>query len=150
FSLISGVGAKKLEQFGEMFLSVINDFADENNISPRDNPNKKQEKPAAKIKKTGPVFYVRTREQLAKKIPIDRIAENQDLKVATIINHIEKMVEAGEKLDLEYLKSPKKKYETIKAAFEKFGGNEMKPVFDHFDGKYSYDEIRLVRVLMSA
>lgn len=33
FSLISGVGSKKLEQFGEIFLSVINDFADENKIA---------------------------------------------------------------------------------------------------------------------
>jgi ATP-dependent DNA helicase RecQ len=54
FSLISGVGAKKLEQFGEMFLSVINDFTEENDISPRKNPNKKQDKLAklvGKIKK---------------------------------------------------------------------------------------------------
>ena len=50
FSLISGVGAKKLEQLGEIFLSVINDFVVENNISPRDNPNKKQDKLAGKIK----------------------------------------------------------------------------------------------------
>jgi RecQ family ATP-dependent DNA helicase len=149
FSLISGVGAKKLEQFGEIFLSVINDFAEENNISPKDNPNKKQEKPAAKIKKESPVFYVKTREQIAKKIPIDRIAESQNLQTATIINHIEKMIEAGEKLDLEYLRSPKKRYETIKAAFEDLGDDQLKPVFEHFERKYSYDEIRLVRVLMS-
>jgi len=149
FSLISGVGAKKLEQLGEIFLSVINDFAEENNISPKANPNKKQDKPAAKIKKEVPVFYVKTREQIAKKIPIDRIAENQNLQTATIINHIEKMIEAGEKLDLEYLKSPKKKYETIKAAFEELGDEQLKPVFEHFERKYSYDEVRLVRVLMS-
>ena len=51
FSLISGVGAKKLEQLGEIFLRVINDFVVENNISPRDNPNKKQDKLAGEIKK---------------------------------------------------------------------------------------------------
>ncbi|MFA5746568.1 MAG: RecQ family ATP-dependent DNA helicase [Candidatus Paceibacterota bacterium] len=148
FSLISGVGAKKLEQFGEIFLSAINDFAEENNISPKNNPNKKQEKPAIKAKNDKPVFYVKTREQIAKKIPIDKIAKSQNLQTATIINHIEKMIEAGEKLDLEYLRSPKKKYETIKAAFERIGGDQLKPVFEHFEGKYSYDEIRLARVLM--
>ena len=32
FSCINGVGAKKLEQFGEIFLNVINNFAQKNNF----------------------------------------------------------------------------------------------------------------------
>ncbi|MDD4874955.1 MAG: ATP-dependent DNA helicase [Candidatus Pacebacteria bacterium] len=41
FSLISGVGVKKLEIFGEIFLSAINNFMEENNISPKNILGKK-------------------------------------------------------------------------------------------------------------
>lgn len=148
FSRISGVGAKKLEQFGKIFLDVINNYAQNRNISPVAIPDNKAEKPAVKTRMRMPMFYAKTRELLIKKIPLDRIAKNQELHPSTIINHIEKLIDAGEKLDLEYLKLPKERYNIIKAAFEECSDERLKPVFEYLEGKYSYDELRLVRVLM--
>ena len=42
----------------------------------------------------------------------------------------------------------KEKYETIKNAFEEYGYERLKPVFDYLQEKFSYDELRLARVLM--
>lgn len=151
FSKIVGVGAKKLEQFGDIFMGRIKRFAKKHNI--------------ASIKKTGlnlgkekvirtiipkPQFYTKTRELIVKKIPINRIAKNQGFKIATIVNHIEKMLDSGVDLDLEYLKLPLDKYKRVKKAFTECGDERLKPVYEYLEGDYDYDYIRLVRVLIKS
>ncbi len=150
FKNIIGVGARKLEQFAVVFLKEINDFIRDNNISPENFPRKKIGLVQIGIKIRQPKFYSRTKELLIKKIPIERIAKNQDIKPGTVINHLEKLVDAGEKLDLEYLKLPSDRYKIIKIAFKECGDEWLKPVFEHLKGKYSYDELRLARVLIKA
>jgi ATP-dependent DNA helicase RecQ len=148
FAQISGVGAKKLEQFADIFLEIILNFTRENNLVPPARSDKKTGEPIARvIKVKSPTFYLRTRELLTKKIPLERIAKSQDLALSTIINHIEKLIDAGEKIDLEYLKLPLAKYEIIKQAFDECGDEKLKPVFEYLGGKYAYDDLRLVRVL---
>ncbi|MCK5061076.1 hypothetical protein KAR28_00835 [Candidatus Parcubacteria bacterium] len=46
-----------------------------------------------------------------------------------IINYIEKLIDAGEKLDLDYLKLPGDRFEIIKKTFLKCGNEKLKPVF---------------------
>lgn len=145
---ITGVGAKKLEQFGEEFLGVINKFKKENKIKEVELPKKVKEIEALEVKMAKPQFYLKTKELLAKKIPINRIAKNQNLAQGTIVNHIEKMIDVGEKLDLEYLKLPRDRYAIMKEAFLEIGDEKLKPVFEYLNGKYSYDELKLVRVLL--
>ncbi len=78
------------------------------------------------------------------------MAKNQKLAPNTIINHIEKMIDAGEIIDLEYLKLPRNRYEVMARAFEVCSDEKLKPVFDNLQGKYSYDELKLARVLLRA
>ena len=150
FSTINGVGAKKLEQYGEIFLKAIRDFTQENNLEPVEVLNREREDQIPEIKARQPRYYVKTKELLLKKIAIDRIANNQRLAVSTVINHIEKMVDAGERLDLEYLKLPSDRYRIMQAAFKECGDEKLKPVFEYLKEKFSYDELRLVRVLMGS
>lgn len=147
FSNITGVGTKKLEQFADIFIEDIKKFVKDNNITP---PSKELEnKPIIiKVKKQEPKFYQQTKILLSKKISIDRIAKNQDLTINTVINHIEKLIDTGTVLDLEYLKLPLNKYNEIKKAFEVCDDEYLKPTFEYLKGKYSYDELKLVRVLM--
>jgi len=51
---------------------------------------------------------------------------------------------------VEYLKLPMDRYERVSKEFEVMGNEFLKPVFESLKGKYSYDELRLVRVLMNA
>jgi len=146
FSAISGVGARKLEQFSQVFLEAINSYAKDNNISPVAIPGKNQNEREIKVA-ASPQYYLKTKELTQKKIPLERIAKHQGLAVGTIINHLEKMIDAGERLDLEYLKLPKDRYEKMKTAFAECGDERLKPVFEYLDGKYSYDELKLARVL---
>jgi ATP-dependent DNA helicase RecQ len=148
FSLISGVGAKKLEQLSEVFLRAINDFVNQNNITPPAMPEKGSSEAGLVMRTPKTLYYLKTKELLLKKMPIERIAKHQDLAPSTIANHIEKMVDAGEKLDLEYLKLPRDRYEVMREAFLECGDEKLKPVFEYLGEKYSYDELRLVRVLL--
>lgn len=147
FARLAGVGEKKLLEFADVFLEVINKFAVENNISSISVPESRATRPV-KVKIRSLQFHMRTKELVIKKIPIDRIAKDQNLKPSTIINHIEKLIDAGEKLNLEYLKLPSDKFEKIKNAFRECGDEKLKPVFEYLGEKYEYDDIRLVRVLM--
>lgn len=147
FADISGVGAAKLEKYGKTFLDVINIFIKENNITPPDRPKRKIDN-IKHIKIRRPQFHTKTKELLIKKIPIISIAKHQDLQLNTIINHIEKLIDSGEKIDLDYLKLPRDKYEIIKQAFEECGDERLKPVFEHLNKKFSYEELGLVRLLL--
>ena len=68
FSTINGVGAKKLEQYGEIFLKAIRDFTQENNLEPVEVLNREREDQSPEIKARQPRYYVKTKELLLKKI----------------------------------------------------------------------------------
>jgi ATP-dependent DNA helicase RecQ len=148
FSKISGVGEKKLKQFGEIFLASINKFAALNKLTPIEKNENLPEPAIIKIKMQRPVYYLKTRELLIKKTPLERIAKHQDVAPGTIINHIEKLIDAGEKLDLEFLKLPRDRYEIMKEAFSACGDEKLKPVHEYLQGKFSYDELKLARILL--
>ncbi len=144
FSKISGVGIKKLEQYSETFLAVINSFVKKNNLI---SPEKTE---IIDIKVKQPTYFLKTKELIQKKVSVARIAKNEKLSQDTIINHIEKMIDAGEILDLEYLKLPRDRFEVMKKAFSKCSDEKLKPVFEYLAGNYTYDELKLVRVLLRA
>ncbi|MEI6835834.1 MAG: DNA helicase RecQ [Candidatus Falkowbacteria bacterium] len=144
FSKITGVGAKKLEQYGDIFLEVINYFTKTNNLV---SPEKTE---TIDIKVKQPTYFLKTKELIQKKVPIARIAKHEKLSQDTIINHIEKMIDAGEILDLEYLKLPRDRFDAMRKAYLKCGDEKLKPVFEYLGGKYNYDELKLVRVLLRA
>jgi superfamily II DNA helicase RecQ len=43
---------------------------------------------------------------------------------------------------------PQEKFHKIKTAFEKCDGEKLKPVFDYLGEKYSYDEIKIAKLLL--
>jgi ATP-dependent DNA helicase RecQ len=147
FGRIAGVGVRKLEQFADDFLKVIRRHTKERGLAPIDKPGKsKKEEPVIKTVRQ-PQFYAKTRELISKKIPLERIAKHQDIEPGTVVNHIEKMLDAGERLDLEYLKLPRDRYLAMKQGFAECGDERLKPVFEHLKGKYTYDELKLARLL---
>jgi ATP-dependent DNA helicase RecQ len=150
FLRISGVGQKKLDDFGQAFLGAIQEYANKNQLKTKMSPEPKTRDKEIIFRSERPKFHQKTKELILKKTPIDRIAKHQGLSLATVINHLEKLIDAGEKLDLEYLKLPKDRYQAMSDAFAEIGDERLKPVFEHLAGKYSYDELRLVRVLLLA
>ncbi|MBU1167725.1 DNA helicase RecQ [Patescibacteria group bacterium] len=155
FIKIEGVGDKKLEAFGQDFMSVIIDYAGKKGLKPKEIPSsrrgQKRKTGQAKRKiRNGGARYQKTKELVKQKTPLEKIAKAQGVKEGTIIEHFDKLITAQEKLDLSYLKPFPERYKAIVAAFGECGDEFLKPVFDFLQEKYSYDEIRLVRVIMKA
>ncbi|MGD9275643.1 MAG: DNA helicase RecQ [Candidatus Pacearchaeota archaeon] len=139
FLEIKGVGKHKVEEFGEVFLRVISAYAEKNSS------NEKRI-----IKTRGKFGKEKTKEFIEKKMSISEIAKEQDLTQGTIVKHIERLIDSGENLDIEYLMPEKEKFELIKDAFLKFGFERLKPIYDYFNEEFSYDELRLVGLFLKS
>jgi len=146
FLKINGVGQQKLNDFGESFLEVINDYVRKNNIIPEKNLGKNHKKRARYLSTN----YKKTKEMILKKISTEEIAKMQGLKERTIIDHLEKIIDGGVKMDINYLIVSRKNFEIIKSAFEKIGIERLAPIYNYFNEEYSYEEIRLVRMVLKS
>lgn len=84
---------------------------------------------------------------------ISQIAEIRNLSEKTILGHIEKLIKNNdiEKSDISQIISANisKDISKIQNAFKKLDTDKLKPVFEYFDGKYSYEDLRLVKISLS-
>jgi len=157
FSRISGVGEEKLARFGEIFVNTISRYANEHNLSEQVVPirrsktqrivNREGSTPLDRKHLTGST-YDETKKYILQKLPIEKIAEKRMLAPSTIAGHLEKLIAAGEKLDINYLKPPPERFEKIKKAFQKSGGLNLSPVREILGEEYSYDELRFARMFL--
>lgn len=84
---------------------------------------------------------------------IYEIADARRLSHKTIWGHVEELVEEGKITHpaLSRIITPNitKILPEVNKAFQKLGVEKLTPVFEHFKGKYSYDDIRIVRMLIN-
>lgn len=133
FRKITGVGEKKLERYGAIFIGEIRRFCEKQNSFSQ--PVKKQSSE-----------YV-TLEMLNKDMDLDEITLNRNLSLNTIYAHIEKLLLSGENIQIEkFIK--KEKIEAISSAILELGGESLKPIKERLGDNFSYGEIRLVRAKM--
>ncbi|HLD70245.1 MAG TPA: DNA helicase RecQ, partial [Candidatus Omnitrophota bacterium] len=170
FSRIFGVGTKKLEEFSEEFTKIISQYARENGLqlsrplrhseehsdeeSPREiirfsqNDGRTLRTTAASTSLT----HEETRKLLNERLSLEEIAQRRKLTVGTVLSHLEKLVEElkedGQKISVDHLKFPEHRLAKIKSAFEKTGSAKLSPVKEILGEDFSYEEIRLARVLM--
>ncbi|MBI4117557.1 MAG: RecQ family ATP-dependent DNA helicase [Parcubacteria group bacterium] len=143
---ISGVGQKKLAQFGVQFLSVIARYAEIHNI-----PNKVEIQPrVVHIKKAVMVGSTvdETKDLVLQKKSIEEMAKIRGMTVGTIFSHLEKIVAVDSNIDIEHLRPKKERFEKIAAAFQKSGGVLLTPVREILGEEYSFDELRLARMFL--
>jgi len=80
-----------------------------------------------------------------------QIAESRKLSTSTITSHLMVLAKSGKivKKDLNRIlsKSAHKDLSLIKAAFHKINSDTITPIYEHFGGKYSYDDLRFVKLL---
>ncbi|QXP54442.1 DNA helicase RecQ [Cellulophaga sp. HaHa_2_95] len=129
FLEISGVGQRKLEVYGDLFIKEIIAF----------NNEKK-----AKKSDTHKVTY----ELYQQGLTIDEISEKRNLKSPTIYSHIAKLYGEGKPINIFDFVS-KSEVEAVKKA--KIALDEptaLKPYFDHFDEQIDYFKIRLALAVL--
>ena len=148
-SHISGVGAAKLEQWGEAFLEVIRSHADEQGLAERPVPGSRRtrESSGGGVSRHG-ATYAATKQLLEQGRSITEVAAERGLSVRTVVGHVEKLVADGEDLDLGPLLPASDRLEAIQQAIDRSGALALAPVKAMLGKDYTYEEIRLVRALM--
>lgn len=130
---IEKYSAKDLEKLHEKFLTSSGGVLSE---LPDAEAEEIQEKVAS---------HAKTQGMLNEGMTVQEIAEHRNLSVDTIIGHIEKLVELKEVVNLKHTLPAKKDTDKILKTFKELETTKLTPVFEHLKGKYSYQEIRLVR-----
>ncbi len=146
FIRINGVGEEKLRKYGQAFMEVIQTHARENNLGEKSIPGKRSPM-SRRVKREGST-YQETKKLVLQKMSLKEMAKTRGLTASTIVSHLEKLRNAGEEIDIDYLQLPPARFETIKAAFLKSGGMALTPVKEMLGDDFSYEELGLARLFM--
>ena len=138
---VSGFGAYKVEQYGDFFLKVINEFIEENSIDPD------KEKTATIVKPPKPRYVekltptlLETYEMFVKNPDIGFIAETRGMSPATIENHITQLI-YHQKIDIHELIDTSLILE-IEEAINRTDTIWLKPIKEALPEHVTYAKIR--------
>jgi len=126
-SNISGIGERKLADYGEEFLDVLNEYR---NLEEKSQSDTEEE----------------TIQLFRLGMDADAIAVQRGLKASTVYNHLANGISRDEvELD-KVVPLQHQQLEAIRFAIEQYdGGKRLKPVFDALEGEFSYEMLRCVR-----
>jgi ATP-dependent DNA helicase RecQ len=149
FARISGVGEKKLREFGDIFLGEIaahlqtnarQIFADDSFTAPAAPPP-----PRGSLGDSARETLRRFRSgQTA-----EQIARDRGVTTNTILGHLAEGIERGEPVDLDQFFTGEEK-QKVAAAFKAHGVFALSPVFESLDGKIDYGRLRIFRAAANA
>lgn len=128
-SSVSGVGATKLENYGEVFLKVIREHHD----------NQQTGSSTDTINETYELFNTG--------MDLESIAQQRGLGLSTIYSHIANLIQQG-RVDVEdVVDLNKMEIQAIQAEILELGeeAKRLKAIFEYFDGQYEYEVLRCIR-----
>ena len=146
-SHLFGIGKKKLEAFGGEFLACIEEYAIEHAIEEKMAPKKTVRQTSFASNRISTTLE-ETKMLVEKKLSVKEIAEQRGLSFGTIVQHVERLVRAGELTEIDHLKPDAEQFKEMENAFEEMRGTTLTAVFKHLGEKYHYDELRLVRLFL--
>lgn len=139
---IQGVGVGKARRYGREFLELIKRHCEENEI----------ERPEDLRFRTVPkksMLKVKIIQNIDRKVPLDDIADAQNLDFDELLNEIEAIVYSGTKLNIDYFLDEVMDEEHVDDIYEYFRESEtddLDTAMDELDGDYNEDMVRLVRI----
>lgn len=130
FADVQGVGAYKLEQYGDAFLEIIRNYKLE----------------LGGKKKKGDT-QIATLHLYNQGLTPDEIAVRRRLNIVTIYSHLAQLYKQGENVDLSKYIRPEAREEITSVLPEFKSFKELKPIYERLEGKYDYFKIRLAIAL---
>ena len=139
---IQGVGNGKATRYGAPFLALIQNYVDENEIErPQDMVVK------SIINKSG--LKVQLIQNIDRKLPLEDIGAAQGKSLEEVIEEIEAIVSSGTRVNINYyindLLDPENQ-EEIYDYFSEAETDDVSEAYKEFDGDYSEEELRLMRI----
>lgn len=139
---IQGVGVGKAHRYGKDFVELIKRHCEENEI----------ERPEDLRIRTVPkksILKVKIIQSIDRKIPLDDIAEAQNIEFEALLDEVEAIVYSGTKLNIDYFLDDVMDEDHIDDIYEYFRESEtddLDTALDELGEDYSEDEVRLVRI----
>lgn len=139
---IQGVGQGKAQRYGAPFLTLISNYVDENEIErPQDMVVK------SLVNKSG--LKVQLIMNIDKKLPLEDIGRAQGKSFEEIIEEIEMIVQSGTRVNIDYCINDildDDNQEEIYDYFSEAETDSIEDAYKEFDGDYSEEELRLMRI----
>jgi len=148
FARISGVGEKKLREFGEIFLGEIaaylqtnarQIFADDSFTAPAAPPPSRSSLGDSARE---------TLRRFRSGQTIEQIARERGVTTGTVYGHLAEGIERGEPVDLQRVFTVTELAE-VAAAFNRNGFGSLGPVFESLGGKIDYGRLRIFRAAIN-
>jgi ATP-dependent DNA helicase RecQ len=149
FGAISGVGTTKLDQFADRFISLISEYCDEHDLSPRPKSGGRLRKPAKKRKRSVlSRSLMETKRLFTEGFSVDEITSERGFGSQTIMSHLEKIGRADPNFNLEQLLPSPERVAAIEAVLRTNESGYLTPVKEELGDDYSFEDIRIVRLQM--
>lgn len=139
---ISGVGEGKAKKFGKPFLELIQKYVDDHQIEKGDGLLVK-----SVVNKSGLKVYII--QSTDRKLPLEDIASAKGLSMEDLITEIEHIVHSGTKVNLSYVLEDmfdEEQLEEVHDYFMEAESDDLSEAHEEFDGDYSEEELRLMRI----
>ena len=139
---ITGVGAGKAIKFGVRFLELISNYVTENNIERAEDLLVR----TSSKKSSNKVSII---QQIDRKMNLDDMAARTNLTRQEVFVEIEQIVAAGTKVNIDHLIEESMDEDCVEELFEFYSETEDEGIDSalvEFEGTYSEDELRLMRV----
>jgi ATP-dependent DNA helicase RecQ len=139
---IQGVGQGKARRYGAPFLTLIKTYVEENEIErPQDMVVK------SLVNKSG--LKVQLIQNIDRKLPLEDIGKSQGKSMDEIIEEIEMIVNSGTRVNINYYLDEildEDNQEEIYDYFSEAETDSLQEAYDEFDGDYTEEELRLMRI----
>ncbi len=140
---IHGVGAGKARKFGKPFIELVKAYVEENEILVEDLQAMVCTQPT---KSKNKVFVIR---QIDNKVDFEEIAESLEMDLPKLIEEVEHICFAGTKLDIAYYADSLLDEEPQEEIYQYFLESDtdcIEEALEEFDGEYSEEELRVMRL----
>ncbi|NBI06334.1 DNA helicase RecQ [Senegalia massiliensis] len=138
FLNIKGVGDKKYESYGDIFIEKIRDFKEKNNVKSSPKQIKYTDSIEPKIK-----THIETYNLYREEKTIDEISEIRNLTKDTLLNHFVKCQEEGKEINWNDFVDIQKEKEILNA-IDNVGKKYLKPIKQAISDDISYFDIKTV------
>ncbi|MEH2080423.1 MAG: DNA helicase RecQ [Nostoc sp.] len=139
FAKLSGVGSHKLAQYGEKFITEIRAYRQEKGLQ-----NKSVTYTSVSSPNSSSYTELQTLQLHQQGLNVAQIAQKRNLSPTTVSNHLEKLIDKNQPVDLNQL-VPLEHQQKIWQVLEVLGDISLTPIKEQLGESYTFDEIRLVR-----
>jgi ATP-dependent DNA helicase RecQ len=143
FAQISGVGSHKLAEYGSTFTAAIRTYCQEQGLPVRTGELSADVSPPVSSATLSHTHYL-TLELYQQDLTPTEIAQNRNLRLTTILDHLAVLMEMKQPVALDPFVSPERQAE-IRAVIQTIGTDSLRSIREAVGEDYTYNEIRFVR-----